>query len=281
MRCRQSKRAARAEFLEQRDGQGRAFFGRGSRAHFVYQNQRAVGGDFEHRLQVQHVRRKRGEVGGNRLLVADIRQNAIENRQFGAGCRDRNRRLRRKSRESNRLQRNRFAAGIRPAHHHNRFLAAHRECQRHGFAALRAQRSFEHWIARRFQAQRISRREFRHHAVVVASKPAPRENGIEMRDGRRGGFERAVLTTKPFRELFQDARDLRQLVLAELDQPIIQIDSFERLDENGLPRSAGAVNHSRHGAAFRCSHGNHEAVVPQRDVIFADWFAASPHDRCQ
>ena len=42
---------------------------------------------------------------------------------------------------------------------------------------------------------------------------------------------------KPLREFRQNARDFDSFIFAELHEAIIQIDGFERLDENGLPRA--------------------------------------------
>ena len=64
----------------------------------------------------------------------------------------------------------------------------------------------------------------------------------------------------------------------KLNQAIIQIDRFERLDEHGLARGARSVNDARHGAPVGGAHGNHEAVVAQRDVIFAGRLAAGAQD---
>ena len=68
------------------------------------------------------------------------------------------------------------------------------------------------------------------------------------------------------------------LFLAQLHQAVIQINRFERLDENRLPRGAGCMNHARHAAAVGRAHRNHEAIVPERDVIFARRFTARAHD---
>ena len=74
----------RAKFLEQRDGERGAFFRRGAGAHFVDENQRAIRRDLQHRFKIQHVRGKRGEVGGDGLLVADVGEHAVEHRKLGA-----------------------------------------------------------------------------------------------------------------------------------------------------------------------------------------------------
>ena len=189
MRRRQRQRPSRAKLLEQRNRERCALFRRGTRAHFVHQNQRPLRRDFQHGLQIQHVRRKCGKVGGDGLLVADINQHAVEHRHLGALRRHRNSRLRGKRRESHRFQRNRFAACVRPADNHHRLVAAQREAHGHGLATLWPQRGFEHRISRRIEPQRIARGEFRDDAIELPREPRTRKNRIEMRDGRCRRFE--------------------------------------------------------------------------------------------
>ena len=83
VRRRERQRAPRAKFFQQRDSQRRAFFRSRARAHFVHQNQRTLRRNFQHRFQIQHVRGKRRKIRGNGLLVANIREHAVENRQLG------------------------------------------------------------------------------------------------------------------------------------------------------------------------------------------------------
>ena len=61
-------------------------------------------------------------------------------------------------------------------------------------------------------------------------------------------------------------------------QAIIQINRFKRLHKYRLPRGAGCVHHSRDAAAIPGAHRNHEAIVPERDVILAGRFPARAHD---
>ena len=78
MRGGKREAAARAKFFEQRDGECGAFFGRGAGAELVHEDERIFSGGFEHRAQIEHVRGKSREVGSDGLLVADVREDAVE-----------------------------------------------------------------------------------------------------------------------------------------------------------------------------------------------------------
>ena len=72
----------------------------------------------------------------------------------------------------------------------------------------------------------------------------------------------------------EDSRDFRGLVLGKLHEPVVVLDGFKRLDENCLPRGAGGVHDALHLAPLGRAHRDDEAVVAQRDVIFAGVAAA-------
>ena len=116
--------AALAEFIEQGDGQRRAFFRSRARAQFIHQHERARRGGFEHGAHVEHVRGKRGEIGGDGLFVADIHQHAIDKRKARRLRGHGNAGLRGKHGETHRFERDGFAAGVRAAddEHGLRFL---------------------------------------------------------------------------------------------------------------------------------------------------------------
>ena len=89
MRGREHDAILCAKFIEQRDGERRAFFWSGAGAHFVDEHQGLRRGGFEHRFQIQHVRGKCGKIGGDGLLVADVDEHAIEQRQARRAARRR------------------------------------------------------------------------------------------------------------------------------------------------------------------------------------------------
>ena len=73
---------------------------------------------------------------------------------------------------------------------------------------------------------------------------------------------------QPRRELAQNAMHLAQLFFAQPDQFVVEVDGFERLDEQRVAAAAGAVNHAIHAPLAARDHGHHEAVVADGDEIF-------------
>lgn len=96
--------AARAKLLQERHGQRRTLFGGRAGAHLVDQDQRTLGGDFEHRFQIEGVRGKGREIGGDRLLIADVRKDVVENGQHSAFGGHRNSGLRGQRRKAHGLE---------------------------------------------------------------------------------------------------------------------------------------------------------------------------------
>ncbi len=83
MRGGQREGAGSAEMLHYRDAQRAALLGIGGRAHFVQQHQRVRRDVEDHLADVRNVRGKCAETLLNGLVVADIRQHLLENRELG------------------------------------------------------------------------------------------------------------------------------------------------------------------------------------------------------
>jgi hypothetical protein len=101
-----------------------------------------------------------------------------------------------------------------------------------------------------------------------------RENRIQMRDFPCGGFERAVVCAKALCKFGENSGNLDEFFFGELDEPVIQINGFKRLDENRLASRARAMDHAGHVPTLRRAHGDYKPVVAQRHVIFAGGFSA-------
>src|ERR1700688_1047610 len=112
------------------------------------------------------------------------------------------------------------------------------------------------------------RGEFRPGGVKIAREAPSREDAIELRNRLRGGEQRPANIPQALRQLAKDAQDLRGLIFRELHQLVVALDSFQRLEKNGLSRPAGAVHDSRNTATIFRAHWDHEAVVAQGDVVF-------------
>ena len=89
-----------------------------------------------------------------------------------------------------------------------------------------------------------------------------------MGDLLRRECQRSTIAAQPRGQLREDPRDLDQLFFGELDQAVIQIDSFERLDKHRLARGARSMHHAGNRAPVRRAHRNNESIASQRDVVF-------------
>ena len=69
-------------------------------------------------------------------------------------------------------------------------------------------------------------------------------------------------------EGYKYAMNLGLLFFDEADQFVVLLDGFERLDENGLARGAGAVDNAGDAPLEFGANGNHEAVAADGDEIF-------------
>ncbi len=137
-------------------GQRRALFGIGRRTQLVEQHQRMRGRLVRDEIDVGDVRRKGREVLLDRLVVADVGEHRIEDRQLGALGRDRNARLRHQRQQTNGLQRHGLAAGVGTADDDLAMLAVELDGERNDGNAPGFQRPLQQRMARVAQDERIT-----------------------------------------------------------------------------------------------------------------------------
>ncbi len=148
------------------------------------------------------MRREGRKAHRDRLLVADIDEDLVEDRQRGlVGGRPKPA-LMQDCGESERLQRHRLAAGVRAADH-ERAEGAELEVDRNGGARL------EQRMASSAENDLVARSHER--PAPAAREPSPREREVELR--RRGDEcrERLRLRADERREVAQDARRPRRV----------------------------------------------------------------------
>ncbi len=170
---------------------------------------------------------------------------------------------------SRRLECDGFAAGVRAADDEQSFLTAERQRHRHDRAIFAAEFVFQDRMARGFQTQLTRFREFGHGGVEVLCEAGAGEDAVECGDGVGGSDQRLAEEPQAFRQLAEDADDFGGFVFGKLNQLIVGLDRFERLEEYGLAGGAGAVHYAGNGTAMLGAHRNHEAVVAEGDVVFA------------
>ena len=259
----------RAKLVQQRHRQRGAFFRRRSRAHFIHQDERIRRRCLQHGLQVQHMRREGGQIRRDRLLVADVHQHAVEQRQDHALRGHRNSGLRRQRGHSRRFQRHGLAAGVWSADHQHAFFSAKGQSHRNNGAIFLAEFVLQHRMARAFQTQFICCGEFRDRGVKFPRESRARKHTVEFRNCPGCRQQRSTDHLQLFRERPQNPHDFRGFILRKLHELVVGLDGLERLHKYCLPRRARSVYHSRKAPPLLRPHGNHETIVPQRDVVFS------------
>src|ERR1700674_4364382 len=124
-------------------------------------------------------------------------------------------------------------------------------------------------ITRTFQSQFICFGELRDRGVKIPRESRPRKHAVEFRNRPTCRQERPADNLQLLRELAQNPHDFRGFVLGKLHELVVRIDGFERLHEYRFPRRARSVHPSRKAPPCVGPYGNHETIVPQRDVIFS------------
>ena len=197
----------------------------------------------------------------DRLLVADVGEHLVEDRQRRLRRRRAQARLVEQRGEAERLQRDRLAAGVRPADH-ERPQRAEVEVDRHG---------------RRRVEQRMPRAEQPHlvRDLHRRAAPAPRDDPAGERDVDRARSldERARASARARRRAPRARAGSARPPRARRRRPreaVVQLDDLERLDEERLaraPRRRGRCRARCCGAlAFTASTGR-----PPRWVTKSSW----------
>ena len=83
-----------------------------------------------------------------------------------------------------------------------------------------------------------------------AAKRAFGEDQLELRHGDQRLPDGVAVAAQAVGHFEQDAVDLAHLLFGEADQLVVEVDGFERLDEQRVAAGAGAVDHAVELAAL-------------------------------
>ena len=156
------------------------------------------------------MRGKRGEVRGDGLLVANVHQHAVENRQERALRRHGNSRLRGQRCHSHGFQRHGFSAGVRAADDEHALLSTKRERHRNDRAVFFLQFVFENRMACVLQAQFVVDGKLRSGGIEIARKSRSRKNAVQLVEQRLLPHRFEIVRTPDFRET---ARAIKEMVV--------------------------------------------------------------------
>ena len=271
VRRRHDQRALGHQPLQRGRAEGRALRRIGPGADLVEQRQRALPRAVDHPREVLHVAGEGRERPLDRLLVADVGVEPLGERHARLGRRQRQPGVGHQRQQSDRLQRHRLAAGVRPGDHEHPLLAGEVHVERHDGArrVLRGERALQRRMARPDEAQADPRRDVR---PAGARRLRPVGRRLEqVEPPEQVGRARDLLAPVAQRlgVLAQDPLDLLPLLLAQQGELVVHLDRLHRLDEEGLQRIALGVDDPRQ-APRRVGPDRHdEAVVALRDVAVA------------
>ena len=129
-------------------------------------------------------------------------------------------------------------------------------------------------LIRRRRLKRIFVCKLGERAIEFSRETGARECGVKFGNRLNRKAQRPEICAQALGELGEDSRNFRGLVLGKLHESVVVLDGFKRLDENRLPGRAGGVHDALHVSPLGRAHRDDEAVVAQRDVIFARVAAA-------
>ena len=194
----------------------------------------------------------------DRLLVADVGEEPVEDGQGGRCGRRAQARLVEQRRQAERLQRDGLAARVRPADH-ERAQSAEVEVDRYGSGRVE---------------QRMPCADDRHFFGPLDRRPAPAPRDRPACDGevdRRGRLdqrdERCAFSPNGRRQLAKDPFDLVALGRRGLRLAVGQLDDLERLDEQGLPRAGCVVDDAANAAPRARLQREHGATAALGDEV--------------
>ena len=264
-------RASFAEVLDHRASQGPALRRIGAGADLVEQNQPREGQPAIHRHDVAQMSREGAQVGGDRLLVADVREDGSEDRDHGAGGgRDVQSGLRHEGEQPGRLQRDGLPAGVRAGDDQgavarseddvdgNRFG---RSFRRRGRLQPARHRPHQQRMPGRPQLEGLVGRELRLHAADRGRERRARLHDVEIRRDREGPAQVGRAPPEGRRQPQQHAADLVLLVLLQGDDLVVDVDGAERLEEQAGAARRAPVHDARDGRAMLRSDDQHEPPV--------------------
>ena len=242
----------------------------GARPELVDQHQGPRRGSGKHVLHVEQVGGVGREVVVDRLLVADVDAEALEDGQLGdLRRRDREPALEHVLDDAGGLQADGFPAGIGTRNDEDVLAAVQLQVERDDFAPGGPQGLLQERMAGIFEHQPVVGREDRPHASVLRG-PAPlgaQHVHLGQVVARRG--DQLRIGTDPFGELREDAHNLAPFGIFQLTQFVVDLHHLDRFDIEGLSGGRFVVDEAVELAFVRGRDGDHGTPVADRDLRVA------------
>ncbi len=210
----------------------------------------------------RRMRAERRETGLDRLLVADVGEAIIEERDaalvaHGGG----DPRLGHRGEQAERLEQHRLAAGVRAGEEQRALARVHREVERDHGAGTRGEQRMAAGEDREAFARR---RERRRHARELIREASARVQRVE-HDERLERFGEAIAQrTHLVGERREDALDLVALLRLDLADAVTEFHGGRRLHEQRAAAPRLVVHDAAHGVPPFAAHRDHVATVAHR-----------------
>ena len=232
--------------------------------------------------------RKGREILLDRLVVADIGQHGIENRQLSAVRGYRQARLRHQGKQADGLESNRltacvwagndqFAAGTLQLHRNWDNLAPFDleiPLQQRMTSFVQKQPSlarrgpFDFAQARLLRAAVLTYSEDNRDAAIVFREAGFCKLQFQFRQDTGAGEDRIRIFSDTASHFQEDAVNLGLLFVQQANQFIVLLDGLQGLDENRLPAGTGPVHHSLNAPPLLNLDRNHETLAADRYQLF-------------
>ena len=251
-----------------RHGQCRAFFRIGGGAQLVEDHERSRSRRPRDEVDIGDVRGKSRKVLLDRLVVADIGQHGVEDREFRRVRRHGQARLRHQRQQADGLQCNRLASRVRPGYDQLALVVREFDGDRHHAQSPGAQGPLQQRMAGAAQYEpRLGAlpRESYLGTVVVFGKA--RFGELQFDFGQHVGCKRdgVGLRGDALGHLQQDAVDFGLLFFQQPHQLVVLLDGLQRLDEYRLAAGADPVHHAVDALLLLDLDGNHEPLAADGD----------------
>ena len=230
----------------------------GAGGDLVEQDERAVSCALEDRNEVPDVAGERREAHGDRLLVADIGEDGVEDGERDLVGGRSEPALVQQGGQAERLQRDGLAAGVR-ARDHERPEIAEREVDRHRHGRV------EQRVARSVEDDLVT---YRHERAPPGARERPAGNGeVDPSDGLDERDEPLGARAHGGRELAQDSCHLVALGALRFAKPVRVLDDGERLHEERLARAGAVVDDAGDAPARRRPEREHGPPRARGDEV--------------
>ena len=261
------------------DRQGRPFVRVGPGADFVEQHEGRGGEPCGRFRDVAHVGRKGREVGGDRLVVADVGENLPEHGQPGGARRDVEPHLRHQRKQPRGLERDRFPPGVRAADHQHVVLPVQFERNGDRGPPRAAQGVLEHRVPRIDQFAGPVFRDPRRDALELLGEEGSRLGDIQLGDQLEKGAQGIGAAPEDVGQGAEDTGDFDPLLLPEADEVVVLVDDGHRFHEGCLPAGGEPVHDAGDPGARIGPDRDDEAAVAEGDDVLLDRLRRGAQDR--